>query len=76
MFGLEKEKKKFAFDLEKELKEKPGRSKEILKDVEDKVHEIKTLLRKGSSGKEFDKLGVLLLGYTTLQKVLKKAAKS
>jgi hypothetical protein len=77
MYGLEKEpkKKKFHFDLEKEVATKPKRKKEILDDVEEKIHDIKKLLREGASEKEFDKLGVLLHGYTSLQKVLKKVTK-
>jgi hypothetical protein len=76
MFGLEKKpSERFAFDLEKELKEKPSRGKEILENVEQKIHEIKKLLREGTNEKDFDKLGILLHGYASLQKVLKKATK-
>ena len=76
MYGLEKKPgEKFAFDLEKEIKEKPSRGKEIMTKVDEKVHEIKKLLREGQNEKEFDRLGVLLHGYAALQKVLKKAAK-
>lgn len=76
MFGLEKEPhKRFAFDLEKELQEKPSRGKEIIEMVEQKIHEIKKLLREGANEKEFDRLGILLHGYASLQKVLKKATK-
>ena len=76
MYGLEKEPhKRFAFDLEKELKERPSRGKEILETVEMKIHEIKKLLREGASEKDFDRLGILLHGYASLQKVLKKATK-
>ena len=76
MYGLEKKPgEKFAFDLEKEIKEKPSRGKEIMAKVEERVHEIKKLLREGQNEKEFDRLGILLHGYAALQKVLKKAAK-
>ena len=76
MYGLEKKPpEKFAFDLEKELKAKPSRGKEILENVEQKIHEIKKLLREGTEGKDFDRLGILLHGYASLQKVLKKAIK-
>ena len=76
MFGLEKEpKKKFAFDLEKEIKERPSRGKEIIENVQQKIQEIKNLLREGSNEKEFDRLGVLLHGYISLQKVLGKVKK-
>ncbi|MEN9654624.1 MAG: hypothetical protein RL235_736 [Chlamydiota bacterium] len=75
MFGLEKEDKKgkrFMFDLEKEIHEKPARAKEILSKVEKRILEIKTKLREGAGEKEFDRLGVLLHGYSALQKVLRK----
>lgn len=63
---------KFAFDLEKEIKEKNSRGKEILENVEKRIHDVKAKLREGANEKEFDELGVLLHGYTALQKVLRK----
>jgi spermidine/putrescine-binding protein len=73
MFGLEKQpNEKFAFDLEKEIKDKPNHGKEILDKVEKRIHEIKKLLREGANEKDFDKLGILLHGYAALQKVLRK----
>ena len=73
MFGLEKKPgEKFAFDLEKEMKDKPHRGKEILETVEKRILEIKKLLREGTNEKDFDKLGILLHGYAALQKVLRK----
>jgi hypothetical protein len=73
MYGLEKKPgDKFAFDLEEEIKNKPGRGKEILEKVDKRIHEIKKLLREGANEKDFDRLGVLLHGYAALQKVLKK----
>lgn len=73
MYGLEKQPgEKFAFDLEKEIKEQPHRGKEILDKVEKRIHEIKKLLREGASEKDFDRLGILLHGYAALQKVLRK----
>lgn len=76
MYGLEKkEHEKFAFDLEKEIKETPSRGKQILERAEKHMQEIKKQLRDGVDEKEFDQLGVLLHGYAALQKVLKKVAK-
>ncbi len=75
MYGLEKEKeegKRFAFDLEKEIKEHPKKSKELVELAEKRTLEIKELLRKGASEKDFDQLGILLHGYASLQKVLKR----
>lgn len=76
MYGLEKKpSEKFAFDLEKEIKEKPTRGKQILEKAEKRIQEIKKQLREGVDEKEFDQLGILLHGYAALQKVLKKVAK-
>jgi hypothetical protein len=73
MFGLEKKPgEKFAFDLEKEIKEKPSRGKEILEQVEKRIHDIKKTLREGANEKDFDKLGILLHGYAALQKIIRK----
>ncbi len=73
MFGLEKKPAdKFAFDLEKEIKEKPSRGKEILDQVEKRIQEIKKALREGANEKDFESLGTLLYGYSALQKVLRK----
>ncbi len=77
MFGLNKEKtpERFAFDLEKEIKSNPNRNQEIQAKIEGRVIELKNSLREGQKDQDFDQLGVLLHGYTALQKVLKKAAK-
>lgn len=73
MYGLEKKPgEKFAFDLEKEIKEKPARGKHLLEAAEKRIHEIKKLLREGANEKDFDHLGILLHGYSALQKVLRK----
>jgi len=73
MFGLEKKPgEKFAFDLEKEIKAKPSRGKEILDNVEKRIQEMKKHLREGANEKDFDQLGILLHGYAALQKVLRK----
>ncbi len=77
MYGLEDDsaKKKFNFDLEVELKEKPTRAKEIIENADKKIHEIKQTLREGGKGSEMDDLGIILHGYSALQKVISKAAK-
>jgi transcription termination factor NusB len=76
MFGLEKQPgEKFAFELEKEIKENPSRGKEILDSVEQKIQEIKQVLRTGANEKDFDRLGILLHGYVSMQKVLKKVTR-
>ena len=76
MYGLEKQPdKRFTFDLEKEIKAKPNRWTEIIQAAEKNVAEIKKLLREGANEKDFHLLGTLLHGYTSLQKVLRKAMK-
>ena len=75
MYGLEKEDqrhKKFVFDLEKEIRENPSRGKKIQENVEEQITALKKQLREGAKEKESDQLGVLLHGYTSLQRVLRK----
>lgn len=74
MFGLENQKKKkqaeeFVFDLEKDFKNSK-KHKEIKKKVEDRIQQIKEVLRGGENKDEFDKFGALLHGYTSLLKVM------
>lgn len=77
MFGLEEKGKKerFLFELEKKIKSNPEHGKSIHDKAEKRIHEIKQLLREGANEKDFDRLGILLHGYASLQKVLKKVAK-
>lgn len=73
MYGLEKKPKHvFEFDLEKDLKKDPHKARDLLKTAETKINEVKALLREGVKGPELDELGVLLHGYTALQKVLNR----
>lgn len=73
MFGLEDQKKKktepFVFDLEKDLKD-AKKYRELKQKVEERIQQIKTTLKSGESKEEFDKLGMLLHGYTSLLKVM------
>jgi hypothetical protein len=73
MFGLEKKPKgPFEFDLELDLKKNPKMGKELLKIVEQRISELKNLLRQGAETEDFDDYGVLLHGYAALQRVLKR----
>ncbi len=75
MYGLEKKPKQaFEFDLEKDLKKDPNKVRQLLKSTEAKIQEIKTQLREGAKGPQLDQLGILLHGYTALQKVLNRLA--
>lgn len=76
MFGLEKEpQNKFSFDLEKQIKSNPAHAKLLIDQTEQKIHDIKKVLREGTNETDFDKLGILLHGYTSFQKILKKVTK-
>ena len=73
MFGLEKKQKElFEFDLEKELKNDENKKSALLKDIEKNILEIKERIRKGASSEDFDNYGILLHGFTALEKVVKK----
>lgn len=75
MFGLEKQKKKkaeeFVFDLEKELKAFKS-YQDLKKKIEERIQNVREILRKGENKEEFDKFGVLLHGYTSLLKVMSR----
>lgn len=76
MFGLEKQKKnkkdeEFVFDLEKELKTFKAHQ-DYKKRIEERIQNIREVLRKGENKEEFDKFGVLLHGYTSLLKVMSR----
>ncbi len=78
MFGLEDQKKKkkvedFLFDLEKELKILK-KHQDIKKKVEERIQKIKEMLRSGGNKDDFDQLGLLLHGYTSLLKVMSRFA--
>ncbi len=78
MFGLENQKKRkkaepFVFDLEKELKISK-KHREIKSGIESKVQKLKESLRDGENKDDYDSLGVLLYGYTSLLKVMSRFA--
>lgn len=75
MFGLEKkERALFEFDLEKELRADSAKTQGLLKTVEERIQEVKNILRQGTEAEDFDKFGVLLHGYAALQRVLTRIA--
>ncbi len=76
MFGLEKQKKKktsndFFFDIEQDLKD-IKKKKEMIKKIEERIQEVKNILRTGENKDEFDHFGTLLHGYTALLKVISR----
>jgi uncharacterized protein DUF5398 len=73
MYGLEKKgNAPFEFQIETDIREDPSKAKQLLKKVDEIMHEIKNSLRQGASSEDFDALGVMLHGFASLQKVLKK----
>ncbi len=73
MFGLEKKPKgPVQFDLEIELKEHPEKAQKLSKEVDERIAKLKNLLRQGAETEDFDEYGVLLHGYASLQRVLKR----
>lgn len=76
MFGLEDQKKKkknedFVFELEKELKI-PKKNKEIQDKVLKRMQTIKELLQSGIDKTDFDLIGRILYGYSSLLKVIQR----
>lgn len=77
MFGLQGDKskgKEFVFDLEAEIKD-PSKGRNLKEEASQRVKEVKDILRNGKNKEQFNKLGVLLHGYTSLQKVMARVSK-
>jgi len=77
MFGLGKDNKgnEFVFDFEADVKD-PSNGRKIKEDIAQKIREVKNILRSGQNKEEFDSFGILLHGYTSLQKVMARVGKS
>jgi hypothetical protein len=73
MYGINQDKKRpLHFDLEKQIQD-PEEGKKVLEKAEWGTRTIKGMLRAGTQGQDFDRLGILLQGYMALKKVLRKA---
>lgn len=73
MFGLEKKPNEpFQFDLEADLHKDPAKAKALVKEIEDRIGQLKNMLRQGADNDDFDEYGVLLHAYAALQRVLKR----
>ncbi len=57
-----------------DLKKNPKKAKALSKSVEEHIGKLKTLLRKGADTEDFDNYGILLHGYSALQRVLKRTS--
>lgn len=73
MYGLEKKSPApFEFDLEELLRKDPEKAKATIKMVEEKVGELKALIKKGVATEEIEQANLLLLAYAGLQRVLNR----
>ncbi len=61
----------YYFDLEEDLKD-PGKLKAMKEQVEERINQLKGLLRQGEDKKSFDEAQTLLHGYLATQKVLQR----
>lgn len=75
MFGMESGKKKkvadYSFDLENDLKDL-GKLKALKEHIEEKIRQLKNMLRQGEDKKVFDQTQTLLHGYLAVQKVIQR----
>lgn len=74
MYGLQNKKLKqppILFDLEMELKS-PKKRKELIDKIDERMGEIRTLLRAGEEKGTYGDLVVILNGYLALLKVLNR----
>lgn len=75
MFGLGSPKKKkaeeFIFDLERDLKT-PGERVSLTRKVEERIQQVKNILRSGENKEDFDQIGQLLQAYSALLRVMKR----
>ena len=76
MFGMESGKKKkkvadYSFDLEEDLKD-PGKLRATKEQVEEKINQLKGMLRQGEDKKSFDQIQTLLHGFLAIQKVIQR----
>jgi hypothetical protein len=77
MFGMESGKKKkkiaeYSFDLEEDLKD-PGKLRAMKEQVEERVNQLKAMLRQGDDKNKFDQIQTLLHGYLAIQKIIQRA---
>lgn len=76
MFGLGKDdkgkKQEFLFDLELQIKE-TGSGRKLKNEIQERISDAKAILRAGQAKEEFDQIGLLLYGYTSMLKVIERA---
>ncbi|MFN0065321.1 MAG: DUF5398 family protein [Chlamydiales bacterium] len=72
--GKKKKVEEMSFDLEKDMKD-PGKLRAMKEQVEERIQQLKTLLREGKDKKMFDQAQTLLHGYLAVQKVMQRVNK-
>ncbi|MDN3507747.1 MAG: DUF5398 family protein [Simkaniaceae bacterium] len=73
MFGMEsnnKPKNFFEFDLEKEIVENDSKRKSLLTEAKGNIEKLNAIMKENPDGESFEDLGVLLGGFTALEKVI------
>ena len=58
------------YDLEKELKNDAAKLRELTMNIEQKISDLKKVLRQGAASSDFDTCGTLLHGYSSLLKLV------
>jgi hypothetical protein len=76
MFGMQGGKKKkkvadYSFDLEQDLKD-PGKLRAMKEQVEERINQLKGMLRQGGDKQSFDQIQTLLHGYLAVQRVIQR----
>ncbi len=80
MFGFNKKGKEqeakpfFEFPLEKDI-QNPDKLKEMMEATEQQILVLKKAIQEGAKPEEYEKLGILLHGYSALLKIFNKAPK-
>lgn len=79
MFGLEGEKsakkaEEFTFDIENDIKD-PSKQKVYLEKIQERMRNLKTVLKSGVEKEDLNSIGALLHGYSSLFKVFTRKPK-
>jgi hypothetical protein len=76
MFGMDsgkkrKKKAEVSFDLEQDLKD-PGKLRATKEQVDERINQLKGMLRQGEDKSSFDQIQTLLHGYLAVQRVIQR----
>lgn len=80
MFGMEKEKTAkatgYQYQIEQDLQQ-PAKRKEVLNLVEERLTQLKNVIREGTGSKdEFEEINTILQGYVALKRIISKIVKN